>query len=284
MLRGAVYLLMSALLGLPGLTRAGEDDGLERRAFRVCADPNNLPFSSEKGAGFENKIAELFARKLGLPLKYYFLPQRLNFVRNTLRYKLPDEDYRCDIMMGVPAGYDQVLSTKPYFRSTHVLAYVKGGALDGVHSQEDFLKLGRERLNKITIGVYDRSPASNWLANHDLFERGRPFRLLNAQPDWYPGLLIENELAQGKIDAAVIWGPVAAYAATQVKDREIILVPLFSEKGVKFDFDIAMGVRRGEPKWKATIESLIDSNAAEIEAILRDYKIPLLDAQGQIKP
>lgn len=279
MLRYALLLL--ALLSAP--VRAGEDDGIARREFRVCADPNNPPFSSEQGSGFENKIAELFASKLGLPLKYYFLPQRLNFVRNTLRYKLPAEDYRCDIMMGVPAGYEQVLSTKPYFRSTHVLAYLKGGALDGVRSQEDLFKLGPERLSKITIGVYDRSPASKWLANHDLFPRGRPFRLLNAQPEWYPGLLIENELAQGVIDAAVVWGPVAAYAATRVKNREVVLVPLPSETGVKFDFDIAMGVRHGEPKWKAVIESLIDGNAAEIEAILRGFRIPLLDAQGRVK-
>jgi quinoprotein dehydrogenase-associated probable ABC transporter substrate-binding protein len=274
---GAIALaLWVTLLALPHDARSGD----ERKAFRVCADPNNLPFSDDKGRGYENKIAELFAKRLNLPLEYYFLPQRLNFVRNTLRFKLPDSDYRCDIMMGVPAGFDQVSSTKPYYRSTHVLAYINGRGLDGVRTQAEFLALG-ERMNKVRIGVFDRSPASNWLAKHELIKFSLPFRILNADPAWYPGRLIENELAKNEIQAAIVWGPVAAYAATQVKNAEVVLVPLDSEPGIKFDFDMSMGVRHGELQWKSTIDALIDANRTEIESILRDYRVPLLSPDGR---
>lgn len=273
---GMVFTIGIALLSTSHDARSSDD----RKAFRVCADPNNLPFSNDQGQGYENKIAELFAKRLNLPLEYYFLPQRLNFVRNTLRFKLPDTDYRCDIMMGVPVGFDQVSTSKPYYRSTHVLAYVKGRGLDDVHTQEAFLALGN-RLSKVRIGVFDRSPASKWLANHELIKFSVPFRMLNADPNWYPGRLIENELAKNDIQAAIVWGPVAAYAAANVKDAEVVLVPLASEPGVKFDFDMAMGLRYGETEWKTTINSLIDANRAEIESILRDYQVPLLNPDSQ---
>ena len=107
---GALSLCVAGGLAAPA---SAQEAPASRKAFRVCQDPNNLPFSSTKAAGFENKIAELFAKDLNLPVEYFSFPQRLAFVRNTLRYKLPGEDYRCDIIMGVPAGYDQVSATKP---------------------------------------------------------------------------------------------------------------------------------------------------------------------------
>ena len=126
---------------MAALWSAGADNAEEARstraALRPCIDPSNLPFANLKGEGFENRIAELFAQKLGLPVKYYAFPQRMNFVRNTLRYKLPGEDFRCDIVMSVPAGYDQVSATQPYYRSTYALVYPKGKGLDGVRSGAD---------------------------------------------------------------------------------------------------------------------------------------------------
>src|SRR5258708_10367051 len=95
-------------------------------AFRPCIDPSNLPFANDKGEGFENRIAELFAKKLALPVQSYSFPQRMNFIRNTLRYKLPGEDFRCDVVMGVPAGYDQTSTTAAYYHSTYVLVYPQG--------------------------------------------------------------------------------------------------------------------------------------------------------------
>ena len=117
-------------------------------AFRPCIDPGNLPFANIKGEGFENRIAELFAQQLGLPVKNYAFPQRMNFIRNTLRYKLPGEDFRCDIVMSVPAGYDQVSATTPYYRSTYALVYPKGKGLDEVRSGADLIALPSDRRSQ----------------------------------------------------------------------------------------------------------------------------------------
>jgi mxaJ protein len=252
--------------------------------LRVCQDPNNLPFSNEAGQGFENKIAELFARKLGWKLEYFSFPQRMGFIRNTLRFKLPGEQYRCDLVIGVPAGYDQVSPTRPYYRSTYVLVYPQGGKLEGVHSAQDLSALAPEKLNGLRIGVFDRSPASDWLVKHGLLDQAVPYRMLNADPDYYPGEIIEKDLASGKLDAAIVWGPIAGFFAKRVSHPQLVLVPLPSEPPIRFDYEIAMGVRFGEREWKANVERLIAENKKDIEKILRDYSVPLLDVDGALKP
>ncbi len=259
---------------------AAQDAAPQRKAFRVCQDPNNLPFSSVKGEGYENKIAELFAKDLGLPVEYYSFPQRLAFVRNTLRYKLPGQDYPCDIIMGVPAGYDQVSVTKPYYRSTHVLVFAAGKGLDGVKTIDDFLKVDRAVLGKLRIGIYDRSPASEWLNRHQLVDQGVPYQIMNADPAQYPGEIIEKDLAAGKIDAAIVWGPIGGYFAKKVTTPKLTVLMMRSEQNVKFDFPMAMGVRYGEREWKQQIETLIEKRAPEIQAILRDYGVPLVEMEA----
>jgi quinoprotein dehydrogenase-associated probable ABC transporter substrate-binding protein len=256
----------------------------EQGTLRVCQDPNNLPFSNLRGEGFENRIAELFASKLGWKLEYFSFPQRMGFIRNTLRFKLPGEQYPCDIVMGVPAHYDQVSPTRPYYRSTYALVFARSGEFEGVNSAADFLALPPEKLHRLRIGVYDRSPASDWLAKHGLVDQGVPYRILNADPDFYPGELIEKDLAAGKLDAAVVWGPIAGFFARRGAQPALSVVPLASEPGVKFDYDIAMGVRRGEPDWKSTIEHLLAENQSEIDAILHEYGVPLLDRAGGPTP
>ena len=251
--------------------------------LKVCQDPNNLPFSNEKGEGFENRIAELFAEKLGWKLEYFSFPQRMGFIRNTLRFKLPGEEYRCDLVIGVPAKWDQVSPTKPYYRSTYALVYPQGGKLDGVRSPQDLYALDPNVVRSLRIGVYDRSPATEWLNKHELAEQGVPYRMMNADPEYYPGQIIEKDLASGAIDAAVVWGPIAGFFAKQSTQPKMIVVPLPSESGVKFDYDIAMGVRFGEPQWKATVQKLIDENSDRIEEILRAYGVPLVDVQGKVK-
>jgi quinoprotein dehydrogenase-associated probable ABC transporter substrate-binding protein len=248
-----------------------------RQALRVCQDPNNLPFSDTASRGFENKIAELFGRELGLPVTYYSFPNRLAFIRNTLRYKLPGEDFRCDIVMGVPAGFDQVSATKPYYRSSYALVYAKGAGLDNVTSSAELLALPRAKLKSLRIGIYDRSPASDWLARHDLTDQGIPYPMMNPDPAQYPGEIIERELAGGKIDAAIVWGPIAGFFAKRVQSRELVVVPMQSEPGVKFDFSMAMGVRYGEPAWKKEVEGLLEKKRPEILAILREFGVPLLE-------
>jgi mxaJ protein len=254
-----------------------QDKPADRTALRVCQDPNNLPFSHTNGAGIENRIAEVFGKALGLPVTYYSFPQRLAFIRNTLRYKLPGQDYPCDIVIGVPVGFDQVSVTQPYYRSSYALVFPLAKGLDHVKSGEDFLRMEKAKLDKLRIGLYDRSPASAWLSKHGLIENGVPYKIMNADPGQYPGEIIERDLAAGKIDVAIVWGPIAGYFAKRIKSPQLNIVVLKSEPGVQFDYEVAMGVRYGEKEWKQQVEALIKSHHAEIQAILQEFGVPLVD-------
>jgi len=273
----ACALAAGALAAVQAPGAAAQADAPERKAFKVCQDPNNLPFSNTAGEGFENRIAELFARDLGLPVTYYGFPNRMNFIRNTLRYKLPTDDYPCDIVMGVPAGFDQVSVTKPYYRSTYALVYPKGKGLDAIRSSDDLLALPAQKLATLRIGLYDRSPASQWLARHGLVDRGVPYPMMSADPAQYPGQLIERDLEQGRIDVAIVWGPIAGFFARRVHSPELAVAPMRSEPGLPFDFAMAMGVRYGEAAWKQQVEALLVKHRDEIQSILRGYGVPLLD-------
>lgn len=277
--------LLAAGAALSIATASAQDTGAGgQQALRVCQDPNNLPFSNTKGEGFENRIAQLFADKLGWKLDYYSFPQRLGFIRNTLRFKLPGEDYRCDVVMGVPANYDQASPTQPYYRSVYALVIPRGRGLDEVKTVADFLALPQEQLRSLRIGVYDRSPASEWLARHDLVDQGVPYRILNADPEFYPGEIVEKDLVEGKIDVAIVWGPIAGFFVKRRSDAGLRLVPLASEPGVRLDYEIAMGVRHADREWKATLNRLIADNQPQIDAILRDYGVPLADSNGKLIP
>ncbi|CAN5920699.1 substrate-binding domain-containing protein [soil metagenome] len=266
-----------ALAATMGAAHA-QDASPARTALRVCQDPNNLPFSNVRGEGIENRIADVFGKALGLPVTYYSFPQRLAFIRNTLKFKLPGQDYPCDIVIGVPAGYDQVSVTKPYYRSTYALVFPKGKGMDQVASAEDFLKLDPTVLSKLRIGVYDAGPGSEWLSKHKLVDQGVPYHIMNADPDQFPGQIIERDLANGTLDAAIVWGPIAGYFAQRIKSPMLAVVPLKSEVGVQFDYQIAMGVRYGEREWKQQIEGLLESQRPQIDAILREYGVPVVDA------
>jgi quinoprotein dehydrogenase-associated probable ABC transporter substrate-binding protein len=273
----AAAALAAALLLAPAGPAAAQDKPAPRSALKVCQDPNNLPFSNTNGEGLENRIAEVMGKALGLPVTYYSFPQRMAFIRNTLRYKLPGQDYPCDIVMGVPVGFDQVAVTKPYYRSTYALVFPKGRGLDGVRSADDFLKLDPAQLKKLRIGVYDRSPASEWLTRHGLVDNGVPYPILSADPQQYPGEIIERDLSAGRLDVAIVWGPIAGYFAKRVQTPALAVVPLKSEPGVRFDYEMAMGVRHGEREWKEQVEQLLESQRPAIVAILQEYGVPLVD-------
>jgi mxaJ protein len=269
--------MLAALLVFPAIA-AGDDE--VRSAFRPCIDPNNLPFSNSREEGFENRIAELFAKQLGLPVRSFALPQRMNFVRNTLRYRLPGTDFRCDILMGVPVGFDQAWTTAAYYRSTYVLVFPKGKGLDAVKTGNDLFDVFAAAKERPSIGIYDKSPASLWLAKHGWENQARLYRILSADPEQYPGEIIAKDLVQGTIDAAVVWGPIGGYFAKRI--GSLTVIALRSEPGVKFDYEMAMGVRYGDREWKAVVEKLIADNRAAIKAILREYDVPLLDERGDL--
>jgi mxaJ protein len=269
--------LAAIALAASALTAAEQDEPFEKpRALRVCDDPNNLPFSNDKGEGFENKIAEILAHRLDLPLEVFHYPQRMNIVRNTLRYKLPNEsDYRCDLLTGMPSGFDAVAATRPYYRSTYTLVYAKGRKID-VDSLEQFLALDKSVLASLKIGVFERTPAVDWLRKHELLNDAVPYRLLNADPNYYPGKIIEDDLAKGKLDAVVLWGPIGGYYAARIESPKLAVLPLKSEPGVRLDYGVSMGVRHGEKAWLAMIQQALDESQEDIAEILMEYNIPIL--------
>jgi mxaJ protein len=280
----STFLFCASLVSAADVEPAPQDDKPD--SLRVCQDPNNLPNSNLKGEGFENKIAELLAKKLGVPLEYYSTPQRLGFVRNTLKYKLPgDAHFRCDVVIAAPLNSDQMAVTKAYFRSGEMLVVRPDSPLSGLKTSEALLELPKEQLNKLKIAVYDRdSSASLWLVKHGLEDQAVPYRLMDARPDFHAGEIVEH-LLKGEVDAALVWGPVAGYYAKRVAKQNLLLLPLVPvDDQHPTTFSIGMGLRYGEPKWKATLQSLIDQNRTEITAILKDFGIPLLDEKGVLIP
>lgn len=273
-----------ALLIAAGLLVMQSAASLEREAFRVCADPNNLPFSHRNLQGLENRLAALWGERLGLEVEYTWFPQRIGFVRNTIRAKNEDDEYKCDVVMGVAEGYEQLSTTKPYYRSTYALVYVKGRKLDDVGSGEDFLNLSDERKGRLRVAAFDQTPGPAWLSRHDMLRQMVPYPAMSGDPADYPGEILEQALTDGQVDAAIIWGPIAGFFAKRAEQVEMVVIPLRSEPGVKFDFAISAGVRRGDDEGKAQIEQLIDETSGEIQALLESYNVPLLDVLSASTP
>jgi quinoprotein dehydrogenase-associated probable ABC transporter substrate-binding protein len=253
----------------------------EGKTFSVCADPNNLPFSNNKREGFENKIAELFAKELGLPVEYTWYPQRMGFLRNTLRARLEGGGYRCDIIMGVPFNWGQTATTMPYYRSTWVMIYVKGRGLDNVKTPQDILKL--PNLQSLKFGLFGGSPPADWVLKYNLMEQMVPYRLQTGAIEDYTGKVIIEDLLPGNIDVLFIWGPIAGYFAKQHPELALVSMQSENEKNkdrdVAFDFPISMGMRQPDKEWKEQINKLIEQNQDKINAILTDYGVPLVKEQ-----
>ncbi|HUL41063.1 MAG TPA: substrate-binding domain-containing protein [Burkholderiales bacterium] len=252
------------------------------KALRVCADPNNLPFSNSKQEGFENKIAQLFAKQLGLPLEYTWYPQRFGFLRNTLRARVEDGSFKCDLIMGVSANYPETATSMPYYRSTYMMVYVKGKGLDSVKTPQDLLKL--PNLRSLKFGVFGRTPAADWVLKYNLMEQVVPYQLQTGDIADYTGKVIFDDLLPGKVNVLFIWGPIAGYFAKQ--HPELVLVSMQSENGqvyqgrnVAFDYAIAMGMRQPDKEWKEEVNKLIEKNRDQINAILDEYGVPLVKEQ-----
>ncbi len=275
-----------ALLGacqlLPDAAIAAEPD-VPAKVLRVCADPNNLPLSNQRGEGYENKIAELFAKELGWQLEFTWYPQRMGFIRNTLRARVEGEErYKCDLIMGLPVGFELASTTKPYLRSTYALAYVKGKGLDSVKAPEDLLELEPAKLKSLKFGVFGQTPPVDWLLKHGLFGQAVSYQKQTGDPEQYPGEVIEKDLATGKVDVAFAWGPIVAYFARQSPNGNLAVVAFKPDAEIKFDYSIAMGVRHGEREWKSQVEQLIGQQRAKIQAILAAYGVPQLDEAGKL--
>lgn len=278
--RVIVLMLAAGLFCLPAA--AAQSANGDQQTLRVCEDPDNPPFSMRDGSGFENKIAELLAKSLGRKLEYTWFPQRFGFIRHTLRAKDEQGHYKCDLVMGVPPGFDQAATTQPYYRSVYTLVYVKGGKLDGVKNPDDLLKLPPATRDKLRLGTFAQTPPVDWLLKNGMIDRMVPYQKMSSDPKNYPGRLLQDDLGKGELDGAFIWGPIAGYFAKKITAEKLVVVPFKPEPGIKFDFSIAMGVRFGEKAWQKQVGELIKKNQSGINEILTDYGVPLVDEHGNL--
>jgi quinoprotein dehydrogenase-associated probable ABC transporter substrate-binding protein len=257
-----------------------ETDGV----LRVCADPDNMPLSNERGEGYENRIAERLAQDLRQKVEYTFFPQRMGFVRNTLRQRDPTtQQYKCDLIVGVPKGYELTATTQPYMRSTYSLVLRDRPDLAAIKTPEDLVNMPRAQRDKLRIGIFARSPAADWLLRNGMLEQAVSYAQQSGDPHETPAVIIERDLKAGKIDLAFIWGPVAGYLVNRnADDASLRAVPLKSYPGIKFDYEISMGVRFGEKEWKDKLDAWIASHRSDINTILASYRIPLIDDKGNL--
>jgi len=238
---------------------------VDPNVFRACGDPRNLPFSNEKGEGFENKLAELFAAKLGKKLSYTYFPQATGFVRMTLG------TYRCDIIMGFSQGDDQAQLTIPYYRTTYALVVKPGSGL------EDVTTIGDPKLKDKRIGIVAKTPPSTNMAINGLLARAKSYPLfIDTRADSSAQAMMDD-LASGEIDWGILWGPMAGYYAGQA-NPPFVVVPLTRETtGPQMTYRIGMAVRPADQEWKRTLNRLITENQVEINKLLISYRIPILD-------
>jgi quinoprotein dehydrogenase-associated probable ABC transporter substrate-binding protein len=238
---------------------------VDPRMLRVCADPNNMPFSTERGEGFENRLAELLADKLGKGLSYSWYPQATGFVRNTLAA------HKCDVIMGVPQGDDLVQVTNPYYRTAYALVLKQGHGLDGVET------LGDPRLKGKRIGIVAGTPPGNNMAANGLMANAKPYPLvIDTRVDSSAAAMM-HDLATGEIDAGILWGPMAGYYARRTNPA-VTVVPLVKETtGPRMAYRIAMGVRYTDQEWKRQLNRIIGENQPAINKLLLGFGVPLLD-------
>jgi quinoprotein dehydrogenase-associated probable ABC transporter substrate-binding protein len=238
---------------------------IDPKMLRVCADPHNMPFSTDRGEGFENKLAELLAAQLGKGLTYSWYPQAPGFVRNTLRA------YKCDVLMGIPQGDDVVQVTNPYYRTAYALVVKQGSGLDGVDT------LGDARLKGKRIGIVAGTPPADNMAVNGLMANAKPYPLvIDTRVDSSAAAMM-RDLASGEIDAGILWGPMAGYYARQVGSA-VTVVPLVKETGgPRLAYRIAMGVRYTDQEWKRLLNRKIQENQDVINKLLLTFGVPLLD-------
>jgi quinoprotein dehydrogenase-associated probable ABC transporter substrate-binding protein len=282
-------LVLTACLVCPGIAsgqaapreppRRGSPERSQGAAqFRVCSDPDNMPFSNRRLEGFENKIADLVAKDLGATTTYTWWGQRRGFIRNTMNATL--QEGRCDVVIGAPEKYDLVRTTTPYYRSTYVFVYPKGKG-PAIRSLDD------PALAKLKIGVhllgddYTNPPPVHELAKRGIVDNVVGFSTFYS--DANPPSAIIDAVAKGRVDIAIVWGPVAGYfAARQAVPLHVVAVPS-GKSDLPFAFDISMGVKPGNEALRTRLEQVIARRHVEIARILQDYGVPLLERKASPK-
>jgi quinoprotein dehydrogenase-associated probable ABC transporter substrate-binding protein len=242
---------------------------VDPKVLRVCADPNNLPFSSENGGGFENKIVELLAAKLDKKLAYVWYPQATGFVRNTLGA------HRCDLIPGFPQGDELVQSTNPYYRTAYALVIRPDAGLDDLDTLTD------PRLKEKRVGIVAGTPPATYLAVNGLMRKAKPYPLVIDTRVDSSAQAMMRDLSSGEIDVGVLWGPMAGYYAKQANPPMRVVLLLKETGGPQLAFRIAMGVRAADQNWKRQLNKLIAENQADINRLLLGFGVPLLDEKDR---
>ena len=248
----------------------------DEKTLRVCADADNLPFSNEKLEGFDNRIASLIAQDLGDTVQYTWWPARRGFVRNTLRSKL------CDVLIGVPKGYDPVAATSPYYRSTYYI-------VSRADRHLNITSLDDPKLKDLKIGVqligenYTNTPPAHALTARGMVKNVTGFSSFFGD-EHHPGESVQA-VAKGDIDVAIVWGPLAGFFAKQ-SGVPMTLVPLpdADSPELPFAFDITIGVRRADKELKAKLDDILTRRRSDIEQILKEYGVPTLPYPTSASP
>ena len=264
--------LACALAALAAGAAAAQErsDLVSDTRFRVCADPANMPFSNAAGEGFENRIAELFAAKLGRELEYTWFPMATGFIRKTLGAA------RCDVVIGYAQGHELVLNTNHYYTSAYVLVTRADGPLADVETFDD------PRLRDAALGVIAGSPPATHLARVGLIGTARAYQLMVDRRHDDPAGEMLADLKAGEIDGGFLWGPIGGWLAKRAERVDLSATPMLAETAPpRLFYRITMGVRRGEDAWKRELNSLIRRNQDEIDAILAEYGVPLVDDFGR---
>jgi quinoprotein dehydrogenase-associated probable ABC transporter substrate-binding protein len=264
-----VLALVGERLRAQGVGLDAEFELVDPKVLRVCADPSNLPFSNEKGEGFENKVMELMAAKLDKKLAYVWYPQATGFVRNTLGAR------RCDVIPGFPQGDELAQTTNPYYRTAYALVIKPGTGLD------DLASLGDPRLKEKRIGIVAGTPPATYLAVNGLMLKAKPYPLVVDTRVDSAAQAMMRDLASGEIDVGVLWGPMAGYYAKQAKEPMRVALLLKETGGPQLAFRIAMGVRPADQNWKRQLNKLIADNQADINRVLLGFGVPLLDERDR---
>lgn len=270
---GAAFAALLIGQGLAGAQTQGLGAAVELvdpNVLRVCADPNDLPYSNEAGEGYENRLAELLAEKLGRQdVAYTFFPQVTGFVRNTLGA------YKCDVILSYPQGDELVQNTNAYYQTAYALVFKPGSDLEGIETLAD------PRLKGKKIGVVARTPPATNLAMNGLIGNARPYHLFVDTRLGTSAEAMIRDLQADEIDAALLWGPLAGYYAKQA-EPDLVVVPLLKEQGgSRMVYRITMGVRPSDQEWKRELNRFIGENQEEINTILLDFGVPLLDENNQ---
>lgn len=247
------------------------DAGSATTPIRVCADPDNMPFSNVKGEGFENKLAELIAERLGQKLDYAWFKEESGYVPTTMAMDA------CDLVMGYAQGTGLIEDTNPYYYTSYVLIFREDDAdFEAIESLED------PRLKQKRIGVFARTPPVSILALQGLMPNAEAFEVSAGEHMATAAEAMIAEIASGKLDAGILWGPVGGYYALRA-DVPLSLVPLVKETaGPRAVYGITLGVRPNEPRWKHKINKVLAENQHDINVILQGYNVPLLNQDGEL--